>query len=285
MVGELKLYCIYLIRRYEVNDLAPIHLLKTLNRGLQHHVANLSSAYGRPKRRPISRIHKRSDLRLVWYFSCKRGYVKKVYITSSLEFRKKTLDGKVKVKALFKKSRREAFLDVMGLYETKQQALAAREHYDKTGMLRNAPIINLAPHDLDEFQTTNTSLLAERGENGARLIDLIPGDEEKGRSKDFLNALSKSATPELEEFAELVVCEDSDGLFARHCGSKNRNVAILTQEQLGKLAARYIGISLGQLKIDILRTHAHLWTQEQQQLMLHSSSPSFGPIPLDLVQV
>ena len=108
IIADLNMFATYLVRRYEVNNLSREHLLRTINQGLTHHVANLSSAYGRPKRRPIERIHKRAILKLVWWLNPKNLTVKKVIVDAVSAPRKITKTGDLQGLDVLKKSSHQA---------------------------------------------------------------------------------------------------------------------------------------------------------------------------------
>jgi hypothetical protein len=280
IIADLNMFATYLIRRYEVNDLSREHLLRTVNQGLTHHVANLSSAYGRPKRRPIERIHKRASLKTVWWLRPTKLLVKKVVVDAKNAPRKITKTGDLQVLAVLKKSGKQRYVNMRDLFETKLDAVAMREKIESAEVStqeRDIPLIDLFPNDQDEYQLTNTSLDQPRGENGTKLLDLLPSqtqiktDHEYGQ--EFVYQLSKHASDRLAKFAELVIGECPNGLFELWLEKRNRNINKLDPDQLGKLACRYLGVDLDDLKQDVLLSSSQLWSNSQLRLIDEVANP------------
>ena len=273
-VSDLSLHAVRLVRHYEVDDLEEEHMVKKIQRSLKNRVNNIAGAYGRPKKRVIERTHQKSEARHVWYLNPKKLCIKKVLISSTLSAREVNSSGRCKIHALFKKTGKVRFVWVDCLYSTKKEAEEARELIQDTGKRkRTTPLIDFNPEDLDDFRLTRTSLLQERGEDGFRLIDIIPDRKEDNnrQQKDAAELVN-----ELEEvdkglgiFAQLVTGETPHPLFNRYLIAKGRDVSILTPKQLGKQASQFLKIPLSDLKLKLLDTKNSLWTAQQKALIFN----------------
>lgn len=263
IVAELNLFAVYLIRLYEVKCHNEEHLLRTVNQGLTHQVANMSSAYGRPKRRPIERVHKRNTIRTVWWFNVKRMVVKKVKLDGVHSPRKVKSNGDLRVLVELQKSGKNLYVSLEDLYDTKSDAVEARNRMQETEASthkRVLPIINLAGSDEDEYQLTNTSLDQPRGENGTKLLDLLPSDLKNHASEAFLYELSKHASERLARFAELVVSDIPDGLFVQWLRKRNRDFSSMGLDQVSREACRFLGCTIGDIREDLLETCSAVWS-------------------------
>lgn len=271
MVGDLSLHAVRLVRHYEVEDLTEEHLIRLVQQGIKNRVKNIAGSYGRPKRRSLQRVHERPNYRVAWFFSRRKQCVKKVIISSMLSGRSVTDSGLLKIHALFKKTGSIYYVPIRDLYNTRQEAVRARERYQAGDEERSQPLIDFNVADLDDFQVNRTSLLQECGDSGVRIIDLIPdGRAEQpsdGRNtRDFITSLDASSH-ELGTFAKLVASDKPDALFSRYLEGKNRDVGALTPEQMGKQASQFLQLSLEDLKLQLLGTRADLWNPQQRALI------------------
>lgn len=272
-VSDLSLHAVRLVRHYEVDDLDEEHMVKKIQRSLKNRVNNIAGSYGRPKKRVIERTHQKSQSRRVWYLNPRKLYVKKVIISSTLSAREVTPSGRCKIHALFEKSGKVRFVWVDCLYTTRKQAVEARQQIEKTGSKkRTTPLIDFNPEDLDDFQLTRTSLLQEKGDNGFRLIDVIPDQKEvsstiqQKKATELVTEL-ESIDRELGTFAKIVTGETPHPLFNRYLSAKGRDFSILTPEQLGKQASQFLKIPLATLRLRLLDTKTSLWTTQQKTLI------------------
>ena len=268
-VSDLSLHAVRLVRHYEVDDLTDEHLIRLVQRGLKNRVNNIAGAYGRPKKRVIERVHQKKVARYAWYYNPYKGGVKKVLISSTLSARETTEKGNLKIHALFKKSGKVRFVLVRYLYSCREDALETRERFERTGKTKRVkPIIDFNPEDLDDFQLTRTSLLQERGENGVRLIDLIPdkASDDREDAADLVNKLEGTDVV-LGAFAKLVTEENPNALFTRFLNAKGRDVGVLTPKQLGKQASQFLQVPLAELQLKLLDTSRSLWTPKQRAMI------------------
>jgi len=272
-VSDLSLHAVRLVRHYEVDNLEEEHMVKKIQRSLKNRVNNIAGAYGRPKKRVIERTHQKAQSRYAWYLNPKKLCVKKVLISSTLSAREVTPSGRCKIHALFKKTGKVRFVWVDCLYATKNDAVIAREQIKQTGQKkRRLPLIDFNPEDLDDFQLTRTSLLQERGEDGFRLIDVIP-DSKAGSSREQQKKATELVSQleiidkELGTFAQIVTSETPHPLFNRFLTAKGRDFAILTPKQLGKQASQFLRVPLADLKLRLLSTKSSLWTAQQKALI------------------
>ena len=272
MVNDLRLHAVRLVRHYEVEDLTDDHIIRLVQQGIKNRVKNIAGSYGRPKRRSLQRVHKRTSYRVAWFFNRKRLCVKKVVISSTLSERGTTRRGGLKLHALFLKTGRVRFVPLEDLYNTRPEAVEARERFNEGELERHQPLIDFNVADLDDFQVNRTSLLQECGDGGVRLIDVLPDNHaaapsESRNTRDFITSLDAS-NRELGTFAKLVAGDVPDALFSRYLESKNRNVGVLTPEQMGRQASQFLQLSLDDLKTQLLSTRDNLWNQQQRALIV-----------------
>lgn len=274
--SELRMFAIYAIRRYEISY-EHEHLIKTVVQALQHHVYNLAGKHGRPKHRRITRTHKVEGEVIVWHLDPQDWVIRRVSLQHGQKDRLVSADGKISIAAIFTKTKMQTYLPIDELYNSKEDANQERSSRQQGARRRTLPLIYLGKEELDEYQVTHTSLLQERGEEKTRLIDLIPSSLRADPTNQFLLQLSKSASHRLQEFAELICNQSPDSLFEKHLVNKHRDISILTHEQLGKLASRYLGVSLAELRNDLLSTCSSLWTLEQRARIMKELSDSSSP--------
>ena len=267
--NDLRLFAVYIIRRYEILGYSEEHLLKSTVRALQHNVFNMAGKFGRPKRRHISRTHKVEGGKEVWHFNPQDLTIKKVLVEGSRSARKLSAGGVLEVPITYKHVGTAAtYVPVSELYDKKPEAAAARLAWQEGKQRRKIPLISLVKDELDEYQLTHISLLQERGSEGFKLIDVLPSTLRADHTNQFLGQLSVHASARLQMFAELVLGHTTDPLFEQWLeGVKHRDISILNQEQLGRLAGKYLGLSLSKLQEDVLGTPAALWTAEQRKVM------------------
>jgi len=267
--NDLRLFAVYIIRRYEVLDYSEEHLLKSAVRALQHNVFNMAGKFGRPRRRHISRTHKVEGGKEAWHFNPQDLTIKQVLVEGSRSARKLSAGGVLEVPVTYKKEGTAAtYIPVSELYDKKPDAAAARLAWQEGRQRRKIPLISLVKNELDEYQLTHISLLQELGTDGFKLIDVLPSTLRADHTNLFLGQLSNHASARLQMFAELVLGHTTDKLFEQWLeGVKHRDISVLNQEQLGRLASKYLGLSLAELQKDVRSTPAALWTAEQRKVM------------------
>jgi len=210
--------------------------------------------------------------------------IKKVRFDGKTCARKLTRKKSIKILVSYKRKKEEVnqYVDVRHLYETKVQAVEFRVKVEKklvSVMSRELPLIDFNSAELDQFRRTHSSLFQTKGEDGLRLIDVLPNkDINPTNYQQFYYNLSKQASERLAKFAELVTSDVPDGLFVQWLRRQNKEYAQLNPDQLGKFACRYMGISMDDIKQDLLRSPSHLWTRvERDQItQVESQNPPFS---------
>lgn len=267
LCSEMRVETLRLCRNYEIYRFGEERLLRSIHRGLENRVKNLAKQYGRQSRRSVERVHTAAPTRKAWYLEPSTLRLRQVTICAKSSTRRRCKDA-LQILAIFRDGQLR-WLDLAQLYESSAMAKQARFE-TRRGLPRQTPLLCLSA-DLNDFRSTACSFDATLGPTSSiTLHDVLPTATAPAESSSsFLLDLSHAgASKPLQAFARVVIGEHNDQFFARWVYSNHSaDLGMLTPQQLGRLAAAWVGTDLSTLKNDLLATPTTLWSRQQLALL------------------
>jgi hypothetical protein len=280
LCDELRVETLRLCRHYEIYLYSEERFLRCVHRGLENRVKNLAKQFGRQSRRCVERTHTAATTCTAWYLSPTTQRLHKVKICGQPKARRRQ-GGELQTVAAFR-SGRIHWLNLQALYSSKEAAKLARFE-TRRGKPRPSPLICLSA-DLNDFRATACSLDTPLGSGGSMTLhDVLTSTPPAESPSVFLQDLSRAGASEhLQAFARVVIGECQDQLFTKWVSTHNQlEVGTLSPQQLGRLAAAWVGTDLAQIKSDLLSTSTALWSRQQLALLRSAEKHDGAKAPND----
>lgn len=269
LVGQLHVAVLRVIREYEVHCTTIEHMTARVAKSLKNQAVNLAEKHGREKRQMVGRVRERSPHRKVYHLDISTSTVTLVLAFADRRFRQYR-DGNVLMAVRNADTKMWVIVHHKRLYETEQEAQDALALYAKGERSKRERYINPAPEEIDDFQLNVLSIDVMDARTGVRpFSEVCPSEEHPSSMEDSLHeeAILDTVGPRSRPFVELILDSAVDDLFDAWCEEHGYNAATFDLAKMGRMACRYFGVSKGQLRSDLAKTPASMWSSPQIELI------------------
>lgn len=269
LVGQLHVSVLRVIREYEVHCTTIEHMTARVAKSLKNQAVNLAEKHGREKRQMVGRVRERSVHRKVYHLDISTSSVTPVLAFADRRLRQYR-DGNVLIAVRNADTKTWLVVHHKRLYETEQEAQDAMSLYTAGERSKRERYINPAPEEIDDFQLNVLSIdVMDARANVRPFAEVCPSEERPFSVADHLHeeVILDTVGPRSRPFVELILDSAVDDLFDAWCEEQGYNAATFDLAKMGRMACRYLGVSKGQLRSDLAKTPASLWSTPQIELI------------------
>ena len=269
LVGQLHVAVLRVIREYEIHCTTIEHMTARVAKSLKNQAVNLAEKHGREKRQMVGRLREVSTYREVFHLDTATSAITSVQVFADRRLRQYK-DGNVLMAVRDAESTDWRVVHHKRLYETEQEAQDALALHTAGERSKRVRYLNPAPEEIDDFQLNVLSIdvMDDRGstrpfadtcESEERVFSM----EDTIREKTILDTVGPRSRP----FVELIFDSAVDDLFDAWCEEQGFNTATFDLAKMGRMACRYLGVSKGQVRNDLSKTPASMWSDVQIDLI------------------
>lgn len=269
LVGQLHVAVLRVIREYEIHCTTIEHMTARVAKSLKNQAVNLAEKHGREKRQMVGRLRDMTTHRDVFHLNTATSAITPVQVFADRRLRQYR-DGSVLIAVRDASTNAWCAVHHKRLYETEQEAQEALALYTAGERSKRIRYINPSPEEIDDFQLNVLSIdvMDERGttrpfadtcESEERVFSM----EDPMREKTILDTVGPRSRP----FVELIFDSAVDDLFDAWCEEQGFNTSTFDLAKMGRMACRYLGVSKGQVRSDLAKTPASMWSDVQIDLI------------------
>jgi len=246
--ADLREKALRVIRRYEVEGVAPEDMVKLVARSVMNQSSNLAEFYGQKCRNPLVTVARETPYRSAWYCDVLREEVVLVNVPSAPRFRK----GHYCYARFANGTTRKVYM--RRLHETAKEALEALRRYRRGEPGSARPwIIDLSARSKADWMPAKASVAAPAVER--KLVTAAPQENEL-LSRDLLqwNVGDERVRGVLD-----IVLNGGDPAFEAFCLEHGCDPAAADLSELGDLATHYHDVTTDEVAAALAMLPRDTW--------------------------